>query len=217
MTTEAEDTGLRIAGSLWSVPPLQQPDLIARAIEGGIDAFHWDVSDGTLGRAGGFTHSDRARLMGGTSMSEEVHLMVSHPLDYVDEWTECCELIVIHIESHDWRAAADRVQRRGRNPALAVSPRTSLNAIPHDAARVLVMSVEPGSAGSGFESRALSRAAEISRTRRPSRLGLDGSVDLDTIGPARDRGVNWLISGGAMFGNAEPDQWISQARERFGA
>lgn len=216
MTAEPEDTGLRIAGSLWSVPPHQQPDLIARAIEGGIDAFHWDLSDGTLGRSGGFTHSHRTRLMSGYSAREEVHLMVSHPLDHVDRWTECCELIVIHVESHNWRAAADRVESRGTNAALAVSPRTPLQDMPPDATRVLVMSVEPGRAGSVFDPGALPRAAELSAIRKRSRLGLDGAVDLDQIGPARDHGVNWLISGGGLFGDGDPGLWISQARERWG-
>lgn len=217
MTAEQRSKELRIAASLWSVPRHEQPELIARAIDGGIDALQWDVSDGTLGIAGGFTPSDRARLMGGASVKEEAHLMVRHPLDHVDQWTESCELIVIHVESQNWRAAADRVQSRGSEAALAVSPQTRLHAIPRDAASVLVMSVEPGSAGSGFDRGALARAAEISRTGVRLRIGLDGSIDLDQIELARDHDVNWLISGGGIFRDGEPGPWVLKARERWGA
>ena len=204
---------LRIAASLWSVDQGQQREALERVVAAGVDAMHWDLADGALGPAGGFTPERVEALTSGVTISSEAHLMVARPLVHVDAWTDMCERIVVHVESAGWREALDRIASRGCTPALAVSPTTPGTAVPNDVDDVLVMSVAPGTPGSGFLSDAPSRALSIAQSAHRRSLGWDGSVDLEQVALAPAANVDWLVSGGGLVGHAHgAARWIARAR-----
>lgn len=144
--------------------------------------------------------------------------MVADPLSQVDEWTALCDRVVVHVESAGWRAAFDRIATRGCTPALAISPGTPTSEIPDDVEHVLVMSVAPGTASSGFLTASADRARAIARATSRTAIGWDGSVDLVRVAQAKAAHVNWLISGGALVGHsAGPEHWVRTARKEWSA
>jgi ribulose-phosphate 3-epimerase len=70
---------------------------------------------------------------------------------------------------------------------------------------VLCMSIHPGYSGQAFMPEALERIARL-RSRLPAevRVQVDGGINRDTIGAARDAGADLLVSGSAIFWNDDP-------------
>ena len=214
----AEARQLRIAASLWSTDPGLQRETLERAVAAGTDALHWDLADGTQGPAGGFTAERAAQLCAGVDVASEAHLMVHDARAHVDAWTDLCERIVVHVESEGWREALERIAARGCTPALALSTGTDPASLPEDCAHVLVMSVAPGTAGSGFLPQSPERARAVARAGARQSVGWDGSVDLAHAELARHAGVNWLVSGNGMLGHREgPSAWVAGVRAAWSA
>lgn len=207
-----DGAGLRIAGSLWSVAPDRQEELLARATGGGLDAIHWDVADGLIGFSGGFSPQRAESLASTVALRSEAHLMVSDPLKHVDLWTDLCDIVVVHYEANGWQRALERIEQRGSTPALAVSPSAPTSVLRTLTSHMLVMSVSPGTAGSGFQEEAYERASIAARVQGRQVVGWDGSVDLAQAHRAHTHGVTWLVSGTALFAHGTPEEWLLRAR-----
>jgi len=200
----------RIAGSLWSIPRSEQRHKAVSAARAGVHILHWDVADGTLGPVGGFGPSEAKDIARMAGVRSEAHLMVSNPLAHVDAWATWCELVVVHIESRDWKAALKRIAAHGVLPGIAVSPGTELSIIPDDAQAVLIMSVEPGHAGAPFTAAAFQRTAALRTTLTlPRMVGLDGGVKRSHAALAAQAGANWLVSGTDLFRAENMSDWVS--------
>ncbi|QGH70100.1 hypothetical protein [Pseudactinotalea sp. HY158] len=200
----------RVAGSLWSVDPADQARNLAAAVEGGMNRVHWDHADGEFAAAGGFA-SERAaelagELTGMSGVAHETHVMFTDPLGQVDAWTDLCRRIVVHVETPRWRETVARIERRGSEAALALSPRTPAGAAPDDLA-VLCMSVTPGQAGSTFDRAALRKVAELAERNPDRELGLDGGVTRAIVPEALAAGATWLVVGNDLFGPGGLDRW----------
>ncbi|WP_129336336.1 hypothetical protein [Cellulomonas endophytica] len=207
------DEGLRVAVSLWSVPEAERAAELARLVAGGVRRVHWDVSDGDLAAPGGFDPEGVAQLVASlppdAEVAHEVHLMVRRPVEHVPAWTDLCDTVVVHVEAEGWREAVDAVRGAGRRAAVAVSPGTPLDevrALGPDVG-VLVMSVVPGQAGSGFLPTTYDRLDALAG--RPL-LGVDGSVDLERGARCHAHGATWLVSGTSLCGCPDPARWLEQ-------
>jgi ribulose-phosphate 3-epimerase len=196
---------LRIAGSLWSVPAESVRSTAAGLAESGLTVWHWDRADGTLGPAGGFSAETAREIAEATGIRSEAHLMLADPRDELDAWTAFAELVVVHVESPHWGEAVDRIRESGVRAGVAISPGSAVpDGLAHDLA-VLVMTVEPGNAGTGFLADRLSLLGHVAD--HPLR-GIDGSVDLARGRTARDLGANWIVSGTALTGATDPRAWL---------
>jgi Ribulose-phosphate 3 epimerase family len=96
---------------------------------------------------------------------------------------------------------------------VAVSPGTSASAVQAhgEAARlgVLVMSVEPGRAGSTFDLRTPDRVREVGGRRL---LGVDGAVTSDRVPDLVRAGASWVVSGTDLLRSPDPAGWLSRVR-----
>ncbi|MFG1860410.1 hypothetical protein [Microbispora bryophytorum] len=206
---------VRVAASLWSVPSGSQAAEARRLREAGLGVFHWDTTDGVFARAGGFSADVAATMTEETGALAEAHLMVADPLAHLDAWTGFCELVVVHAEAEEWRAALDRIERRGSRPALALSPGTPADGVPSTELAVLTMSVVPGNAGAAFDESALTivRSLREAAAHAPRLLGIDGGVTREIARRAVGSGSNWLVSGTDLVGSATPQDWLSEVRK----
>lgn len=185
---------MRIAGSLWSVPPDDRLPTAHRLHAAGLRRLHWDTTDGRFAAAGGFTPDDAAELAARTGMTAEAHVMAHRSAGEVDAWADFCDLVIVHVESDDWRDAVARVERRGVRAGLAVSPQTPAAAVPHDLP-VLCMSIVPGQAGSAFDERVLAKLTAL-RDAAPERLlGVDGGVRREHAEALALAGADWAVVG----------------------
>lgn len=185
---------MRIAGSLWSVAPDDRLDTALRLRDAGLGRLHWDTTDGRFAAAGGFTPDDAAALAAQTGMTAEAHVMAHRSAREVDAWADFCDLVIVHVESDDWKDAVARIERRGVRAGLAVSPQTPATAVPLDLP-VLCMSIVPGQAGSTFDERVLAKLSAL-RDAAPARpLGVDGGVRREHAEALAVAGADWAVVG----------------------
>jgi ribulose-phosphate 3-epimerase len=65
---------------------------------------------------------------------------------------------------------------------------------------VLIMSVEPGFGGQKFMADQLEKCRVIRPLLKPNQiLEIDGGINADTIGLARQAGVDWFVVGSSLF------------------
>lgn len=195
----------RVSASLWSVAP-EYLELEARRLAAaGLESWHWDRADGSLGPAGGFSAAQARALAELTGLESEAHLMLLDPLSELDEWLDFCSIVVVHAASPVAAEALERVAAAGVRGALAFSPRDPLGMHSADGIDALVMSVEPGHGGSAFLPGALDRVRELST--RHDAVGVDGGVTAERARDARAAGASWIVSGTALL--ADPTAFLS--------
>lgn len=203
---------IRIAGSLWSVPPGEQDAQSERLSSAGLKLWHWDCSDGTIGPAGGFTAGDAERIAVSTGARSEAHLMLADPRPAIAAWARFAELIVVHAESPHWRESVDQIRSAGAQPGVALSPGFPVRDIDLEPdLAVLLMTVAPGNAGSLFLE---SRLSELDRYRHHTLRGVDGSVDLRRSRAAIAEGANWVVSGTALTHAQDPARWLTDLQDQ---
>lgn len=200
---------MRVAASLWSVPPADRPATARRLVESGLRVWHWDRSDGTLAVPGGFTAEAARELGEATGIASEAHLMLKDPTRELPAWLEFCERIVVHVEADRWRDARDLVRAAGRHPAIAVAPDTAVDGLDLPAGTALLaMSVVPGEAGSPFRQDALGRIAAWAGRHE---VGVDGGVSLAHAHACRAAGARWIVSGTALTSAPDAAAWLREA------
>ena len=167
-------------------------------LDAGAEMLHFDVMDGHFVPNISFGVPVLASLHRGMpSAFFDVHLMISHPLAYVDAFAKAgADLINFHLESEDYPGAVlDAIRAAGCKAGMTIKPGTPAEALSPWLDRldlVLVMSVEPGFGGQKFQSSAL-RKLEALKAEREARglqflLEVDGGVNAETeIGRASCR------------------------------
>ena len=181
---------------------------VERAVAGGVDSIHLDVMDGhfvdnlTMGPV--VVGAIRPR----TSLPFHSHLMISRPLAYAERFAEAgSDLIVFHVEADDDpRAVIAEIERAGKRPGIALNPETPADAVwpwLHRVDLLLVMTVHPGWGGQAFIADVLPKLRalheEIGRRGLVLPIGVDGGVNLETIGPAHAAGGEVLVAGSALY------------------
>ena len=184
---------------------------VERATAGGVDSIHLDVMDGhfvdnlTMGPV--VVEAVRSS----SALPFHSHLMISRPLAYAERFAEAgSDLIVFHVEADDEpRAVIAEIERAGKRPGIALNPETPAEAVLPwlDAVDLLlVMTVHPGWGGQSFlhdvvpKLRALRE--EVDRRGLGLEIGVDGGVNLDTIGTAHRGGGDVLVVGSALYSTA---------------
>lgn len=147
----------------------------------------------------------------------DVHLMISHPYDYIEAFANAgADIICFHAESEgNIAATVDRILYFGKKAAIAVKPDTDIDVVlPYldKLSMVLVMTVEPGFGGQSFMERVLPKIQKIRETNPTIDIEVDGGVDYSTISLAAEAGANVFVAGSAVFGSECPADAIDTLR-----
>lgn len=186
-------------------------DEVRRAVVGGVDSIHLDVMDGHFVDNLTFGPVVAESIRRHADLPFHSHLMISQPLRHVERFAAAgSDVVVFHVEAEDDPAAViDAIREAGRRPGLALNPETPAEAVHDHLARVdllLVMTVNPGWGGQAFIDGVLPKVAalrgEIGRRRLNLPIGIDGGVNLDTIGRAFAAGGEVLVAGNALYSTA---------------
>jgi ribulose-phosphate 3-epimerase len=199
----------QISASLLNADHARLGDEVRRGVDAGVDSLHFDVMDGHFVEAitVGPAVVEAVRPM--ASLPVHAHLMVSRPLRHVRAFAEAgSDLVVAHVEAEDDPGEViDAIRGFGRLAGLALNPETPAEAVlPYLGSidLLLVMTVHPGRGGQAFLPGVLPKMAwlrdEIERRGLSVPIGVDGGVNVDTIGAAYGAGGEVLVTGSALYG-----------------
>jgi ribulose-phosphate 3-epimerase len=198
----------QISASILNADFSRLADEVRRAADGGVDSIHLDVMDGHFVDNLSFGPVVVEAVRPATELPFHTHLMIKNPLAYAERFADAgSDLIVFHVEvDDDPGSVIGAVERAGRRAGIALNPETPAEAVRPWLERVdlvLVMTVHPGWGGQSFITDVLPKLRdlrdEVDGRRLPVAIGVDGGVNLETIGAAYAAGGEVLVTGSALY------------------
>jgi ribulose-phosphate 3-epimerase len=180
-----------------------------KAVEqGGADVIHVDVMDGHFVPNISIGVPVVASLRKATRLPLDVHLMIEHPEEYVEDFVHAgANRVLVHQEAtvHLDRALA-MIRELGAEAGVVINPATPvvmLSDVLRVVDTVLVMSVNPGFGGQKFIPVALDKIRQLDEWRKrynaEFRIEVDGGVDLQNAAVLAQAGANTLVAGTSIF------------------
>lgn len=182
---------------------------ISKCKKSGVDWVHFDVMDGIFVDQITYGSPVLKAVRASTDMFLDVHLMVEDPTSQIAHFADAgADLITIHVESFcNLSEVLKDIRARGKKSALAVKPKTPIEAVyPYLQLcdMVLVMTVEPGYGGQDFIPDTLKKIEALRKTA--DNLGyteldiqVDGGITENTASHVKKAGANVLVAGTTLF------------------
>lgn len=148
------------------------------------------------------------------SVPFDVHLMISNPLDYAEDFAKAgADIICFHTEcDSDTEQTIDKILSLGKKAALAIKPATSIDEVVKyldKISMVLVMTVEPGFGGQSFMESTMPKIEAIRKINPDIDIEVDGGINADTVKIAAKAGANVFVAGSAVFKSENPAETIA--------
>lgn len=203
-----------IAPSLLSADFTRMGEEVREIEAVGAKVLHIDIMDGHFVPNLTFGYSMVKALRPLSRMVFDVHLMISHPLDYIGHFAQAgSDIITTHIEcDDDVDACIDLIHACGKKAGLSVKPGTPPDALfPYldKLDHILVMTVEPGFGGQSMMPDCLDKIAvikaECARRGLEAKIPvmIDGGVNAANVGTAAQAGADMMVAGNAVFGASD--------------
>ena len=200
----------RVAVSILDADHSNMANAIRRAEREGADRFHIDVMDGHFVPNLTFGPAMIKGIRPRTELPLDAHLMISNPLQFVDEFLEAgCDSITFHVEVDPAQIEPTLVaiRKAGRAAGLAVKPKTPLSALEpyrHLLDIVLVMTVEPGFGGQAFmkdvaAEKLLAARDYLSHKPVGAEVHVDGGINRESAEFVGGLGVDILVVGSVLW------------------
>ena len=147
-----------------------------------------------------------------TDVPFDVHLMISEPLKYIDDFCKSgADIITFHTECDSpIGETIDKILANGVKASLTVKPKTPVEDVfPYldRLSMVLVMTVEPGFGGQSFMEDMMPKVSalrkEIEKRGLDCEIEVDGGINEKTIAIAAKAGADVFVSGNAIFSSSD--------------
>lgn len=183
------------------------------------DMLHIDVMDGHFVPNLSVGVPVVASIRKTTAMPLDVHLMMTHPLDFVTPFANAgADYICFHCEAEsDAVATIKKIHSHGKKAGLAFKPATPIEAVVpyiNDIDLLLVMTVEPGFGGQAFMADMMPKLRQakklIKQFNRNIVLQVDGGINCETAAQCIKNGANLLVAGAFVFSSDSPAEAVEQ-------
>lgn len=145
-----------------------------------------------------------------TSLPLDVHLMITQPVRYVEQFCDAgADIVTCHVEAdtpENIHRAIEKIHAKGKKAGVVVKPNTRAEAVLpfiKEVEMILVMTVEPGFGGQKFMADMMPKVRTIRGyidEMNPScDLEVDGGVDPATAPIVIEAGANVLVAGSAVY------------------
>ena len=96
--------------------------------EAGAEYIHFDVMDGMFVPSISFGMPVLASIKGATTQTLDVHLMVTEPIRYVEEFVKAgADIVTVHYEAcEDLQATIDKIHAAGAKVGISIKPKTDI-------------------------------------------------------------------------------------------
>ena len=202
---------IKIAPSMLSCDFARFGEETARMECEGADLIHMDVMDAHFVPNLTFGAPIIKAMRKYASIPFDVHLMISDPLKYAEDFAKAgADIITFHVESDSpVEETINKIKSLGVKAALSVKPKTPVEEVlPYleSLDMVLIMTVEPGFGGQSFMAdmpKVKKLREEIIHRGLDIDIQVDGGISDKTIAVAAENGANVFVAGSAVF--AAPD------------
>jgi len=178
----------------------------------GADWIHIDVMDGNFVPNITIGMPVVKALRPYTDRPFDVHLMIDHPGDFVEEFAAAgADYLTVHYENNiHLHRLLQQIKAAGMKAGVSIVPSTPvcmLESILPSCDLVLVMTVNPGFGGQKFIDDCLDKVSALSKMREEKGLDfiieIDGGVTEDNCAELAKRGADVLVAGSAVFKAAD--------------
>lgn len=197
-----------LAPSMLSADFCELGDQLGEVEKAGAPYLHIDVMDGIFVPSISFGMPVVSSIRKCTKMFFDVHMMVTKPERYVEEFVKCgADSVTIHVEACDCiEDTLKRIKDLGVKAGIALNPETPVEEVlPYLAMvdMVLVMSVHPGFGGQAYIPECMDKIKEIraaiTERNLDVKLEVDGGINLDNLQANLDAGADVIVAGSAVF------------------
>lgn len=199
---------MKIAPSMLACNFAEMGKEIIKIDKAGADLVHMDIMDGHFVPNISFGPGVVKSLRNMTSLPFDVHLMISNPQKYINEFANAgADIITFHIESTlNPIDTIKKIRLLNKNVGISFRPSTDLTKIFPFLPLIdviLVMTVEPGFGGQKFMTSQLAKIEKLKSAITSNNLKclieVDGGINFDTIKLVKNAGADICVAGTSLF------------------
>lgn len=212
----------KIAPSILSADFTRLGEEVRAVDKAGADYIHIDVMDGHFVpniTIGPLVVKAVRRV---TKLPLDVHLMISDPDIFIDEFIEAgADIITVHAETvNHLHRTIQYIRDKGVRPSVSLNPATTLDCLEYvldDLDMVLLMTVNPGFEAQKFIPAVVPKIERL-REKIENRglsieIEVDGGIGPSTIGQVSSAGADVFVAGSAIFYSEDYEKTIELMRE----